>query len=175
MTSSATRRQLALGVQPQVGGDLVVAAAPGVELGPDVAGQLGDPALDGGVDVLVVGLEDEACPPSSSSSTRSRAARSIGHLVVGEEAAPAEAPHVGPRAGQVVAGQAPVEGEADGEGHHLIRRSRRGGRPRGSRGSPRRRRHRPRPLLAAAQVATPRPHSRTKPSASWWRKVSVAS
>ena len=33
--------------QAQIGGHLVVAATPGVQLGPDVAGQLGDPALDG--------------------------------------------------------------------------------------------------------------------------------
>ena len=30
--------------------------------GPDVAGDLGDPPFDGGVDVLVAGFEDEACP-----------------------------------------------------------------------------------------------------------------
>ena len=32
---------------------------PGVQVGADVAGDLGDPALDGGVDVLVAGLEGE--------------------------------------------------------------------------------------------------------------------
>ena len=51
--------QRAAAPQAQVGGDLVVAAAAGVQLGPDVAGELGDPALDRGVDVLVVGGEDE--------------------------------------------------------------------------------------------------------------------
>ena len=45
--------QLALAPQPQVGRDLVVAAAGGVDLGAGRAGELGDPALDGGVDVLV--------------------------------------------------------------------------------------------------------------------------
>jgi len=30
-----------------------------MELGPDLPGDLGDPALDGGVDVLVPGLENE--------------------------------------------------------------------------------------------------------------------
>ena len=59
MTAAATREQLPAGVEAEVGGDLVVAAATGVELGPHVAGDLGDPALDGGVDVLVAGLEDE--------------------------------------------------------------------------------------------------------------------
>ena len=43
-----------LGVHPQVEGDLVVAAAPGVKLAPDLgAHQLVEPALDSGVDVLV--------------------------------------------------------------------------------------------------------------------------
>ncbi len=54
--------ELAAGVEPQVGGHLVVAAAAGVELGPDVAGELGDPPLDGGVDVLVARGEDEDAP-----------------------------------------------------------------------------------------------------------------
>ena len=39
--------------EPQVERDLVVAAAPGVQLGARGAGDLGDPALDRGVDVLV--------------------------------------------------------------------------------------------------------------------------
>ena len=45
--------------QAQRRGHLVVAAAPGVQLGPDVAHQLRDPSFDGGVDVLVTGGEDE--------------------------------------------------------------------------------------------------------------------
>ena len=52
-------QQLPLGEQAQVGGDLVVAAAAGVQPGPDLAGDLGDPPLDGRVDVLVAGLEDQ--------------------------------------------------------------------------------------------------------------------
>ncbi len=39
------RGQLPLGVEPEVGGDLVVAAPARVQLGADVAGDLGDPAL----------------------------------------------------------------------------------------------------------------------------------
>ena len=55
----ADRQQLPARVEPEVGGDLVVAAPPGVELGPDVAGELGHPAFHRRVDVLVPGLEDE--------------------------------------------------------------------------------------------------------------------
>ena len=52
--------QRPLGEQAEVGGHLVVPAAPGVEPGADLGRQLGYPALDGGMDVLVAGLEDEA-------------------------------------------------------------------------------------------------------------------
>ena len=45
--------QLVLAPQPEVGGHLVVPAAPGVQPGSGRPGQLGDPSLDGGVDVLV--------------------------------------------------------------------------------------------------------------------------
>ena len=65
--------QLALAPQPQVRGHLVVAAARGVQLGAGAAGQLGDPALDGGVDVLVALGEGER-PAAISSSTTSSAA-----------------------------------------------------------------------------------------------------
>ena len=51
--------QRALGEQAQVRRYLVIAAAPGVQPPPDVAGYFSDPALDGGVDVLVAGFEDE--------------------------------------------------------------------------------------------------------------------
>ena len=54
--------ELALAPQPQIGGDLVVAAAGGVQLGAGGAGELGHPALDGGVDVLVALDEAERVP-----------------------------------------------------------------------------------------------------------------
>ena len=50
---------LAFHEAPQRGGDLVVAAPPGVQLGARFAGQLGHPPLDRGVDVLVGRLELE--------------------------------------------------------------------------------------------------------------------
>ena len=56
--------------QRHVGRDLVVARPRGVELAADRAGDLGQPALDRHVDVLVAGLEVEACPRSSSPRDR---------------------------------------------------------------------------------------------------------
>ena len=164
--------QLPLGVQPQVGGDLVVAAATGVQLGPDVAGELGDPSLDGGVDVLVVGREGERAlvqllvhPVEGGEQDRRPPRRPAGRR--------ARAPGHGPasRSGRRAARRR-SKCEADGEVHDHV-----GGavaeaavpeRHRGRLAGP------PSPaLLDADQVATPRPQSRTKPSASWWRKVSA--
>ena len=56
---SAHLHQRPLGEQAQVRRYLVITAAPGVQPAPDVTGYLSDPALDGGVDVLVAGLEHE--------------------------------------------------------------------------------------------------------------------
>ena len=67
--------QLALAPQPHVGGDLVVAAATGVQLGARRAGELGDPPLDGGVDVFVASRTNTNVPARSSSATVSSAAR----------------------------------------------------------------------------------------------------
>ena len=58
-SAATSSRAGALGPEPQVGRDLVVATPPGVQLGAGVAGQLGDPPLDRGVDVLVRGREHE--------------------------------------------------------------------------------------------------------------------
>ena len=121
-TPPATTASSRLVPQPQVGGDLVVAAAAGVELGPGRPGQLGDPPLDGGVDVLVAGAELERARRPARSSTRSRAAEHGAGLVAVEEPGPHQAPHVGPRAGEVVGRQAPVERQADGEGQQLLGR-----------------------------------------------------
>ena len=81
---------------------------PGVELGPDVAGQLGHPPLDGGVDVLVVGHEGEGAGVELGLH-RVEGVEQDRHLLLGQQPAPAEAAHVGPRAGEVVVGQPPVD------------------------------------------------------------------
>ncbi len=51
--------ELTLRIEPEVGDHLVVAASTGVQLGARIPGDLGDPALHRGVDVLVGGLEHE--------------------------------------------------------------------------------------------------------------------
>ena len=178
-TRPATAAQRALGEQAQVGGHLVVAAAAGVQLGPGVAGQLGDPPLDGGVDVLVAGLEGEGARRPAPRSTRSRAASRIVGLVRRRGARPRTRPRTWAREpGEVVGGQPLVERQADGEGQQLLGRAvRRSGRARASSAArvADRRARGPRRAWRAAQVSTPRPHSRTKPSASSWRKRSAAS
>ena len=57
--ASDERGTLASEVEPDVERDLVVAATARVELGPRRPRDLGDAALDRGVDVLVAGLERE--------------------------------------------------------------------------------------------------------------------
>ncbi len=179
--SSATPDEGAPAPQAQVGRHLVVAAAPGVQLGPDVAGQLGDPALDRRVDVLVPGRVGEHAGGELLLDQIERIDERA-HLAVAQDPDLAQPLHVGPRAHQVVEGQDLVVGQADRELGHGI------GHARCDAALPQR--HdapapRSVPLGAPVpsapgpwrddQVATPRPHRRTKPSASWWRKVSVAS
>ena len=173
-------------VEPEVEGHLVVAAATGVELGPGRPGELRHPALDGGVDVLVEREEGERArgelglhPRQGGGDHRS--------LLLGEEPDPGEHVDVGPGAGQVVGGETGVEREALGEveqlrgrsvaepslpqgralrwRRRLLRRLALAARPAGHWPAPCRRAH----------VSTDRPHRRTKPSASRWRKVSEAS
>ena len=62
-------------------------------------------------------------PSASSRSTVVEGGEDVGHLVVVEDPGPAQPPDVGPRAGDVVGGQAPVERQADREGHQLLGRS----------------------------------------------------
>ncbi len=179
--------------QAQRGRHLVVAAPPGVQLGADVADELGDAPLDRGVDVLVARREGEHAGgelllhhvqrvdrvPSTSASermptlpspftcarepARSSVARtwSKGRLTVNaatSSAIPAAmrpSHSVMPRPFLVlVAPAAPARSAAS------------------ARSAPRP--SAPGPCLAD-HVATPRPHSRTNPSASPCRKVSDAS
>ena len=55
-------------IQAQVGGHLVVARAAGVQLAGHRADQLAQAPLDGGVDVLVAGLEAAKAPASNSTA-----------------------------------------------------------------------------------------------------------
>ena len=164
--------------QAQVGRHLVVAAAPGVQLGPDVAGQLGDPALDGRVDVLVAGGVDEDAGGELLLDQIERIDERA-HLAVAQDSDLAQPLHVGARADQVVEGQDLVVGQAHGEVGHGVGHTRRDA-------SLPQRHDAPLPVLVRAafcapgpwradHVATPRPHRRTKPSASWCRNVSEAS
>ena len=121
MTPLATSVTARLVNKPEVGGHLVVAAAPGVEPGAGLAGQLGDPALDGGVDVLVAGLEDEGPLGQLLLDLGERAEQDTG-LLGDIEPAAAEATDMGPAAGDVVGGEPAVEREALGEGEELLGR-----------------------------------------------------
>ena len=105
-------------------------------------------------------------PPGRGRSSSTATSSSV------EDAGLAQALDVGPGPGQVVGGQRPVEVDADGELGHLVGHA--VAQPALPQGHwPRRPGHGRRdPPWRAAQVATPSPHSRTNPSASWWRKVS---
>ena len=121
-------------------------------------------------------------PEASSSSTRSRAASEDGRPRPSSRTPARPRPRTWAREPvEVVGGQAPVEGQADGEGHDLVGRPAQPALPEGHESAPagplavHRSSARRGPPWRAAHVATPRPHSRTKPSASAWWKVSVAS
>ena len=105
--------------QAQRGRHLVVAAPAGVQLGPHVAGQLGHPALDRRVHVLVAGGEDEGAA-GQLVLDGVEGVEELGHLVVAEDARLAQALHVGARPGQVVGGQGAVEGQAHREVRHRV-------------------------------------------------------
>ena len=176
MTCRGHAGELPPGVQAQVGGHLVVAAPAGVQLGPDVAGELGDPPLDGGVDVLVAGREGEDRPTASSSSTlvergQQRRPTSPSSRIPARprprtwarepaRSSAASRRSKGRLAVKAITSSAVPPETAVPQGHD--------GRPTSG---PRRRG----PPWRADQVATPRPHSRTKPSASACAKVSAAS
>ncbi len=116
----AQRRVLPLDDAPQVqahvGHDLVVAAAPGVQLRPGVARQLGEPALDRHVDVLVLVARHERAvldlaadggEPFFDGSPLRRV----------EHAGLLERVRVRDAALDVLAPEAPVEGQRRVEGH----------------------------------------------------------
>jgi hypothetical protein len=172
-----------LHVAAEGGGHLVVAAPAGVQLGTRCPGQLRDPALDGGVDVLVAALEGEA-PLVELDPHPHQGGQHDAALVLGEHPAPDQAPHVGLAAGQVVGGQPAVEPQAHREGQQLRRRPTLEppvpegvgpiGAPAGLGPIAALGHERPGPCLDA-HVSRLSPHSRTKPAESSWRKVSPRS
>ncbi len=95
--------ELPLAPQPEIGGDLIVAAARGVELAAGRPRQLGDPTFDRGVDVLVALDEHERVRRPSRGATWSSASSTASRSVVGEQPDAGEAPDVRLRAGDVVA------------------------------------------------------------------------
>jgi len=95
-------------VQPHVGDDLVVAAAGRVQLGAGVSRELGQPALDGHVHVLVgVGRRERAGLDLAADGRQADLDRR--ELLGREHAGPAQRPRVRDRALDVLGPQAPVE------------------------------------------------------------------
>ena len=170
--------QGALRVEPQVGGDLVVAAAAGVDLAAGGTGDLGDPPFDGGVDVLVGRAELEGAAGELLLHLVERG-EDRRRLLTVEQAAPHQPAHVGARAGDVVGCEPLVVGQRDGVGEQLL------GRSIGEPAVPQRLavalgevRHQLDGRLEACRadhVSMPRPQSRTNPAESSWRNVSAAS
>ncbi len=186
-------------VEAQVECDLIVAAPAGVELGSGRAGQFGDAALDGGVDVLVEREERER-PRRELRFHPGEGGGDHRPILFGDEPDPGQHVDMGPGPGQVVGRQPGVEREALGEVEQRLgggvgepsvpegralgrrRRLRCSGRSAGSGlvrsvaalTGARPSRHWPGPWRRA-HVSTDRPHRRTKPSASRWRNVSEAS
>ena len=103
--------------QVQVGGDLVVAAAAGVELAPGRADQLGQAPLDRAVDVLVAVGEGEPAGSSSPATWARPSSRSLPSPDL-QHPGPDQAAHMGPAPGHVLAPQPPVGGQRRGVGPH---------------------------------------------------------
>ena len=105
-----------LGAQPeaQVGGDLVVARAPGMQALARIADQRGQAPLDVEVHVLVVERPLEAARLDLAAHLR-EAAHDGGHVAAREDPARAEHARVRERAGDVERREAPVESDRGGE------------------------------------------------------------
>ena len=157
--------ELASREKPERRRDLVVPAPAGMELRPALGRELGDASLDRRVDVLVGLEEGEAAARQLGTRLSQGLDQGIG-LCAGQDPRPHEAVDVSDRALHVAVGEPLVEGQAGGERQQGVRR--RGAHPAGPECHSA-------PPWRADQVWTPRPNSRTKPSASWWRKASAAS
>ena len=185
-------------VEPQVGGDLVVAAAAGAQLAAERAEPLEQAALQRGVHVLV-GRRSAGTSPDAQAGSRSSRAPSMRPSSSSVEQ-PGAVQHPGVRAGaeQVVRREPPVEVDAHRQPWPARRPGRRRtGRPRAASvpvahacssrvmvarlASPIRRPSAAlrgaagRPRSRSAAILLGRPHSSTKPLASDWSKVSPAS
>jgi hypothetical protein len=143
-----------------------------VQAGSDVTGDLRDATLHGRVDVLVTGGEDEGPVGQLLADAVQSGQEDVG-VVDGEQPAPLQAADVRPGPDQVVRTEPAVIGKADRVAQELIgrravpeppvpqRHPAAGPRDSGPPGS-----DPPTPTWRVAHVATPRPQSRTKPSAS---------
>jgi hypothetical protein len=99
----------------QVGRDLVVARAGRVDLAADAADDLGQPAFDRHVDVLVVGVHLEAAGVDLGANGL-EAALELGELAGVDDRAAREHPHVRERLLDVVGGEPEVEADRPVEG-----------------------------------------------------------
>ncbi len=160
--------------QTERGRDLVVARPPGVELGARIAGELGHPPFDGGVDVLVGRRElERTVGELLLRPVECREHR--GGLVGGEDVGAREPGDVRARTREVVGRETPVEREALGEREQLVGGA--VGEPTVPEGhaDPGPDVEVEGPPCSRAHVSTDRPHKRTKPEESSWRNVSDAS
>ena len=112
-TRAATCRACVAQVEPQVGGDLVVAAAAGAQLAAERAEPLEQAALEGGVHVLVVDRRPERRRSRDRGVEVVERGEHLAELVVVEQAGAVQHPGVRPRGGQVVGREPPVEVHAD--------------------------------------------------------------
>ena len=100
--------------KPQIGGDLVVSAAAGVELAADVADAVDERPLDVHVDVFQF-LAERECAGGDLVLDLLQAGDNLMSLVVGKDPDLGEHQSVGDRAADVVRVEPVVEGHALGE------------------------------------------------------------
>ncbi len=101
--------QLAFRPEAQIGGDLIVAAPPGVELGPGRF-ELGDPPLDGRVDVFV-GCDEDEVPRFDLGLDHIERIEDRITFGIRHEADRCQHRDMGPRAGDVFGVEATIERE----------------------------------------------------------------
>ena len=155
--------------QPQRGGDLVIPAPAGVQLRARVARELGDPALDRGVDVLVGRRELERALGDLELGAVERREHERA-LLVGQQPDPGQHLDVRARSRDVVDRETRVERQALGEREQLV------GRALTEAAVPQGLVHDPAgPPCSRAHVSTRGPTAARSPAESSWWKVSAAS